>query len=163
MRGRSGHDPTMNSTSRTISHPNFHPPVRRPYFSCFGDPFCLEKHNILCSKKKGPKSHCTCHLKWHSDSNVTKHCAKGHTKISPTSAGDFYCLRFVNARNLDISQLNFLWFCFFFRLTEMWKVWRGVFELNQLKTSDLKVNWTIQYLKPKLKTLNTRSREFRYT
>ena len=39
LRGLFENDPTMNSSSRTSS-------VRRGYFSCFGDAFCIENYNI---------------------------------------------------------------------------------------------------------------------
>ena len=100
MRGRFEHDPSMirpwSEHELVISHP----PVRRGYFSRFGDAFCIENYNI---SRFGylPKFHrilrlpqkvtlqdsqtqmLRSHKKWHS--KITKYCAchkNWHSKIT---------------------------------------------------------------------------------
>ena len=46
MRGRFDHDPTMIRTWSEHELVISHPPVRRGYFSRFGDAFCIENYNI---------------------------------------------------------------------------------------------------------------------
>ena len=46
MRGRFDHDPTMIRTWSDHELVISHPPVRRGYFSRFGDAFCIENYNI---------------------------------------------------------------------------------------------------------------------
>ena len=46
MRGRFDHDPSMIRTWSDHELVISHPPVRRGYFSRFGDGFCIENYNI---------------------------------------------------------------------------------------------------------------------
>ena len=74
MRGRFDHDPNMIRTWSEHELVISHPPVRRGYFSRFGDAFCIENYNISRSGYL-LKFHRILRLprKWHSD--ITKYCA----------------------------------------------------------------------------------------